>query len=89
MSEYAPRLAALVLAVHRRNGGQLEQLDFGSRLQAPELRLDSLDLAELMVAVEREFGVAPFDAPEIPRTWGDILRLLEETLLSAKAANSR
>ncbi|MCZ7637751.1 MAG: acyl carrier protein [Verrucomicrobia bacterium] len=70
MSEYAPRLAALVLAVHRRNGGQLEQLDFGSRLQAPELRLDSLDLAELMVAVEREFGVAPFDAPEIPRTWG-------------------
>lgn len=89
MSEYAPRLAALVLAVHRRNGGQLEQLDFGSRLQAPELRLDSLDLAELMVAVEREFGVAPFDAPEIPRTWGDILRLLDGRLLPAKAANSR
>ncbi|MBE7502944.1 MAG: hypothetical protein HS113_22215 [Verrucomicrobiales bacterium] len=89
MSEYAPRLAALVLAVHRRNGGQLEQFDFSRRLQAPELRLDSLDLAELMVAVEREFGVAPFDAPEIPRTWSDILRLLDGNPLPAKDANGR
>jgi hypothetical protein len=89
MNEHTAKLAALVLAVHRRNGGQLEQLDFSSCLQAPELRLDSLDLAELMVAVEREFGVAPFDAPEIPRTWGDILRLLDGKLLPAKDANGR
>lgn len=72
MSDIAERLEALVLAVHRRNGGQLQRLDFGARLLAPELRLDSLDLAELMVAIEREFSVSPFDAPQVPRTWNDI-----------------
>ncbi len=61
-----------MLAVHRRNGGQPQRLDFEARLLAPELRLDSLDLAELMVAIEREFGVSPFDAPQVPRTWNDV-----------------
>ena len=77
MPDISQRLEDLVLAVHRRNGGQLQRLEFGARLLAPELRLDSLDLAELMVAIEREFGVSPFDAPQVPRTWNDIRGLVE------------
>jgi acyl carrier protein len=76
MNEAANRLESLVLTVHRRNGGDLRRLDFGSRLLAPELRLDSLDLAEVVVAIEREFGVAPFEAPQAPRTWRDVLELV-------------
>jgi hypothetical protein len=69
-------LEKIVLTVHRRNGGLLTKLEPHWRLLEPELRLDSMDLAEIMVAVEKEYGVAPFDAPQPPRTWEDILRLL-------------
>lgn len=70
-------LSNLVLAVHRRNGGQLTALDTSLRLLDPALKLDSLDLAEIMVAVERETGRSPFDAPTPPRTWDDLLRAVE------------
>lgn len=69
-------ISVLVLAVHRRNGGNLASLDFGLRLLDPALAIDSLDLAEIMVAIEREFGVSPFDSEEPPRTWGDIVALV-------------
>lgn len=70
-------LCRLVLAVHRRNGGQLEELDTNVRLLDPALRLDSLDLAEIMVAIERETGQSPFDSTVPPRTWEDVLRRVE------------
>jgi acyl carrier protein len=66
------RIIELVLTVHRRNGGALERIEPGWRLLEPALRIDSLDLAEIMVAVEREFGCSPFDAPRPPRTWDDV-----------------
>lgn len=78
MKEHSERLTQLVLTVHRRNGGGLNTLDLDLRLQAPELVLDSMDLAEIMVAVEREFGVEPFDVPTPPRTWRELLALIEE-----------
>ncbi len=84
MNEPTERLESLILAVHRRNGGVLQHLDFKTRLLAPELRLDSLDLAELMAAIEREFGVSPFDALPVPRTWGDILELVRHRDNKAK-----
>ncbi|HOK77210.1 MAG TPA: hypothetical protein PLW35_05740 [Verrucomicrobiota bacterium] len=65
-------LERLVLAVHRRNGGTLDNVDPGLRLLDPKLRIDSLDLAEIMVAIEREYGASPFDAARPPRTWGDV-----------------
>jgi hypothetical protein len=68
------RLSELVLSVHRRNGGSLTSLDTSLRLLDPVLRLDSLDLAEIMVAIERETGRSAFDAPTPPRTWDDLLR---------------
>ncbi|MCP5519046.1 MAG: acyl carrier protein [Verrucomicrobiales bacterium] len=77
MKEHAERLTQLVLKVHRRNGGKLTVLDLDRPLQAPEFNLDSMDLAEIMVAVEREFSVEPFNAPSPPRTWRDLLTLIE------------
>jgi len=67
-----PGLERMVLAVHRRNGGTLENVDARLRLLDPKLKIDSLDLAEIMVAIEREYGASPFDAAPPPRTWGDM-----------------
>jgi acyl carrier protein len=65
-----------VLIVHRRNGGTLAKLDPCFRLLEPVLCLDSLDLAEIMAAVEREFGCSPFDSSAPPQNWGDIVRIV-------------
>lgn len=73
---FSTRLTEIVLAVHRRNGGTLATLDLQLRLLDPSLRLDSLDLAEIMASVEREFGCSPFDAPRPPRTWNDVVELI-------------
>lgn len=70
------RLSALVLGVHRRNGGSQSVLRFDLRLLDPSLLLDSLDLAEIMAAVEREFGVSPFE-DATPRTWGEVAGVVE------------
>ena len=66
------QIEALVLAVHRRNGGQLPQLDWNWRLLEPALGIDSLDLAEIVVGIEKRFRVSLFDLPSPPRTWHDV-----------------
>ncbi len=71
--QVARRVEEIVLAIHRRNGGTLEQLPWDAPLLARELRLDSLDLAEVMAAVEKEFGVSPFDQERPPRTWRELV----------------
>jgi acyl carrier protein len=73
----AKRLEELVLAIHRRNGGDLQTLDFSLPLLHPSLRLDSLDLAEIMAAIEQEFGGSPFDAAVPPRTWQQVCHFFE------------
>ena len=73
-----PKLESLLLTIHRRNGGQLQAIDFSLPLLHPSLQIDSLDLAEIMVAVEREFGVSPFEAPVPPKTWDCINRMLSQ-----------
>ena len=71
------RINDLVLAIHHRNGGQMQSLDLSLPLLAPALSLDSLDLAEIMAAIEKEFGKSPFDSPEPPRTWRDVVTFLD------------
>jgi acyl carrier protein len=71
------KIQSLALTVHRRNGGTLTALDSSLRLLDPVLGLDSLDLAEIMVAVEKECGVSPFEAATPPRTWSDIIDLVD------------
>lgn len=66
-------LEKLVLGIHRRNGGSLSILDLNCRLQDPALGLDSLDLAEIMAAIERDFGWSPFESNPPPRTWSEVV----------------
>ena len=70
-------LQDIVLAVHGRNGGKIIQLDFSLPLLDPSLCIDSLDLAEIMAAIEHKFGRSPFDGSTPPRTWRDIANFLE------------
>lgn len=70
--EVDERIAGFVINVHRRNGGTLVRIEPGWRLLEPALRIDSLDLAEIMVSIERAFGCSPFDSPQPPRTWGEV-----------------
>lgn len=65
-------ISDLVLSIHRRNGGSLNHLDWNLPLLAPQLLLDSLDLAEIMVVVEKETGCSPFDSNPVPQTWLDM-----------------
>ncbi|MCL5097699.1 MAG: hypothetical protein M1608_09260 [Candidatus Omnitrophica bacterium] len=71
------RIEGYVLAVHRRNGGTMKQLNPSHRLLEPSLLLDSLDLAEIMVAIEKEFGDSPFETDSPPRTWEEVAERLE------------
>ena len=70
----------IVLNIHRRNGGTLQKLDLNLRLLDPVLMLDSLDLAEIMVEIEKRHHCSPFDTPTPPRTWADIINLLRPRL---------
>lgn len=71
------RVAALALGIHHRNGGKLSALQPERKLLDPDLGLDSLDLAEVMAALEREFGVSPFEHGA-PRTWGEVIEAIEK-----------
>lgn len=74
-AEARARVLGCVLGVHHRNGGSLAEIDPALRLMEPILLLDSLDLAEIMASIERDFGVSPFERGA-PRTWEDVLRLV-------------
>ena len=79
------RVIALVIGVHRRNGGTLKELNLSLRLMDPGLGIDSLDLAEIVASLEREFGIALFDRT-IPQTWGGVVRVLSEAVGGAPSA---
>ena len=74
-AEATHKISGLVLGIHHRNGGGLAAVDFSLPLLDPVLRLDSLDLAEIMAAIERECGVSPFERGA-PRTWAEVVRLV-------------
>lgn len=83
-SDVRQLIEPVVLAVHRRNGGKLEQLDFELGLLDSQLGIDSLDLAEIIVEIEKLSGKSPFDAASPPKTWGDIALFLKSTSPSAE-----
>lgn len=72
MNDSSQRLENLILKIHHRNGGSPVRLDWQGRLLDPRLALDSLDLAEIFVAVEKEFGFSPFNTGSPPKTWADV-----------------
>jgi acyl carrier protein len=54
-------------------------LDFTHTLLEPSLSLDSLDLAEIMAAIEHKYGKSPFEARKPPRTWQEIADFVDPT----------
>jgi acyl carrier protein len=78
--DLSAQIENIVLGIHRRNRGSLSKLDFNLPLLAPVLGLDSLDLAEIVVAIERRFGVSPLESPQPPRTWLELQRQLQDAL---------
>jgi len=77
MSSGEEFIQRLILGIHHRNGGELNEVDFSRPLLDRSFRMDSLDLAEIMAAVEKEYGRSPFDAPEPPRSWREIAEFLD------------
>ena len=77
MNRKKERLESIVMKIHFRNGGGPVDMDWTSRLLSGALILDSLDLAEVVVRVEKEFGVKPFDGERPPRTWMELLEVVE------------
>jgi acyl carrier protein len=88
MIDLSQQIEQLVLAVHRRNGGRLAKLDFSARLLDPVLRLDSLDLAEIMASVQKELGVSPFESNTPPRTWADVLAAVQRGETNIRRADT-
>jgi acyl carrier protein len=79
-AELSAHIENIVLGIHRRNRGSLARLDFNLPLLAPVLGLDSLDLAEIVVEIERRFGVSPLEGPRPPRTWLELQQRLRDAL---------
>lgn len=69
------------MKIHQRNGGGPLEMDWKSKFLSGGLVLDSLDLAEIVVLVEREFSVKPFENSRPPRTWEDFLKAVEDGLM--------
>lgn len=56
----------------------MARLDFEAPLLDAALGLDSLDLAEIIVSIEKEMGFSPFESGSPPKTWNDILLRAKE-----------
>lgn len=76
MSEVETYIAAMVMELHQRNQGTLKTLDFQMRLQEDGLLVDSMDLAEMVARIHRDFGVLIFEQSRLPTTWADVLQIL-------------
>jgi hypothetical protein len=64
----------------------MTSLDFALRLMDPSLKLDSMDLAEIVAELERQDGWSPMDRRVRPTTWGDFAGLLEAGVPSEEEA---
>ena len=73
MNEVAQFVSTKVLVVHRRNGGAMRQLDLSLPLKDATLLLDSLDLAEIVAEIEREYRVNLFEGTTGITCWNHIV----------------
>lgn len=76
-SERSRVLHELVLGIHRRNGGTEHEMDPGAPLIGGALGLNSLDLAEVVVVIERRFGLVLFGQGRHPENWQDVLDIID------------
>lgn len=65
-------LRELLLSIHIRNGGERIEVDLTQPILGGELKLDSLDVAEVAIEIERRGHRSPFARNSVPRTWIDV-----------------
>lgn len=65
-----------VLSVHQRNGGMMKQLDINLPLRDETLLLDSLDIAEIVAEIEREYRVNLFEDDANIICWNHIVDII-------------
>lgn len=76
--EIADRVKALIVDV---TGVKLSEIEDDQTLLDEDLRLDSLDAAELVIAAESEFNIEVEDgAMSSAKTVGDVIRIVSEAL---------
>lgn len=78
MPSVAEHIERAVLLVHRLNGGTLTRLNPAFRVLDPELRLQSPDVTELLLAIEHAFGVSLREENILSGTWGSLIRKVEQ-----------
>ncbi len=76
-----------IQAIQKKNGSKSGSLKKNSRLLGGQSAMDSLDVAELIVRLERQWGKDPFKqvAGTTPvRTLGDLISFYERALKKSK-----
>jgi acyl carrier protein len=53
-------------------------LDFQSSLNDARWQVDSMDLAEIVARIHRDFGVLVFEQSIQPVNWADIVRIIAD-----------
>lgn len=80
MKDIEDYIQSLVVELHQRQGGGEGQpeLDFQSHLNDERWRVDSMDLAEIVARIHRDFGVLVFEQASTPVYWADIVRIITD-----------
>ena len=65
-----------VAGIGLRNGRQSHLNDLDAPLLSVEVGINSLDLAEIVLALETEYGVSPFEGTERIETWIDVIDIV-------------
>ena len=66
----------LILRIHKRNGGSLNSLNYDLELTHPTLGLDSMDMAEVVATIQRDYGVMLFEGNNNPKTWNEVIDII-------------
>ena len=73
-------LKNLIVSIRRRAVDSDEKADFefdqSLLLGDASIGLDSMDLAEIVARIQKDFGVTLFEGDNVVSSWGDIISLL-------------
>lgn len=70
-------LEDLVIRIHRRNSGLERVLDLSEPILSGKYQVDSMDLAEIVATIQKDFGLTLFEDNKFPRVWGDVVEILD------------
>lgn len=74
-------LKDMIVAIRRRSVVSDAQVDFvfdqSLQLGDKQIGLDSMDLAEIVARIQKDFGITLFEGENVVNTWGDVIQLLD------------